>query len=397
MNRFSPSLRTLLVLLSLVVIALPGLTACSSKKKAPEARLQKAEAEWDCSPESNRPHVACSANASAAFDPKGKLWVAWSQNGRVYVSQSDNYGHNYGRAVAVNANPESIEDHGEAKPRIVANKSGAIYVAWTQSAGGHIRFSRSLDSGRTFTEPQTVSDTGSINKLSTLVVNNRDYIFIVWIRGSGENASLHYALSTNGGRQFRPEISLDGHTSDCNRVSLRPDTKQLPVVLWRQQDNVLMNHFSAKDRPGSIETIGDVGSSEKCDGPALSILPKAGYFAAWASHNESQKGVYFTSSYDQHGQNFSTPRLFRQSGSTSGVDILADERSVFMAWKQAEGDKTYLMIQYSMDGGATWSNAKQLAESKGETNRPTLLNNSGRHFVAWHTHDEGLRLISVTD
>src|SRR5690554_7838071 len=55
------------------------------------------------------PSVHCGTTPTAAFDPDGRLWVAFAQGEHVYVTGSENGGDSFESAVRVNDVPESLD------------------------------------------------------------------------------------------------------------------------------------------------------------------------------------------------------------------------------------------------------------------------------------------------
>ena len=114
-----------------------------------------------CGNPNNTPVNICSGTISATFDDTGKLWTAWAQNGHVYIQSSHDRGQSFSVPVIVNKQAESIRAEGEGRPKIKTGLKGQIYVSWGQNLKkphtGHIRFSRSVDGGKTFAEPVTIN------------------------------------------------------------------------------------------------------------------------------------------------------------------------------------------------------------------------------------------------
>jgi hypothetical protein len=53
---------------------------------------------------------------------------------------------------------------------------------------------------------------------------------------------------------------------------------------------------------------------------------------------------------------------------------------------------------FSNDGGITWSEQQQLADSNGSADYPVpLINNSQQMQVVWNTETEGLRFLAVNN
>ncbi|OFZ66336.1 MAG: hypothetical protein A2V79_05645 [Betaproteobacteria bacterium RBG_16_56_24] len=123
---------------------------------------------------------------TATFDENGRLWLATISGQHIYVSYSDDHGVTQRAPVKVNTEPENILGDGENRPKIVIRK-GVVYVSYTQGLAkpmtGHIRFSRSLDGGKTFSHPVTVNDNLEVisHRFDVMGVNDSGQVFIAWL------------------------------------------------------------------------------------------------------------------------------------------------------------------------------------------------------------------------
>lgn len=405
-----PTLRikTFLATLSLGCLAL-GLASCAAKpgRLAVQPTQAESAAKAKCAGENTKPAIECANSPSAIFDQNGRLWAVWDQGGKVYVSHSNDFGKTFSPAAAVNPAAEPVESGGESRPKIALSKIGAVYVAWTKGSGqpgaGEIRFSRSLDGGKTFTAPVQIGGGAAEagHSLESLAVNDRDYIYLAWVAGRNEAAALYYAYSSDGGRGFHAEKKIAGPVCGDCRLAMKIDSKKFPAILWRQAfegrtHGHALTHFAAKDQPGPIQRVSeDTCKNGNCSGhgPALAIAPQGEYYAAWAGKGDAQ-GLYFSASLD-HGKTFSPPIGFGRTPQAEHPDMLADGQSIHLAWTESDGKKTLLLGQSSIDGGLSWSPAKTLAETEGNADYPFVLAQQGRHYVAWQTAEWGFRLIAI--
>ena len=197
------------------------------------------------------------------FDENGRLWLAAISGQHVYVSYSDDHGITRSAPVKVNAEPENILGDGENRPKIIV-REGVIYISYTQGLAkpmtGHIRFSRSLDGGKTFSQPVTVNDNLEIisHRFDVMGVNNRGQIFIAWLDKRDLSAAakkgekyaglgLYYAVSDDEGKSFHPNIKAADHACECCRVAMAMDTDGYPVVVWRHvYDTNIRDHALVK-------------------------------------------------------------------------------------------------------------------------------------------------------
>ena len=266
-------------------------SAQHSQHKAKEANESS-----KCSNPQQPADLHCAPAPSSQFDKQGRLWIAWSYAGHVYVTSSDDKGKTFNPSVVVNRVPEAISARGENRPKIVIDQKGKIYVSWTTPLAkrftGNIRFSYSSDNGKNFSEPKTINDNLDItgHRFDALAVNDEGTVFLAWLDKrdrfkagqKGEKyigAALYYTYSDDGGETFRPNINVMPHTCECCRVVMKVDDNNLPVVVWRNiygtntRDHSLVK-FIQKDIPGEVLRIShDNWHIDACPhhGPSLSI------------------------------------------------------------------------------------------------------------------------------
>lgn len=353
----------------------------------------------------------------AAFDARGRLWLAQVRDGHLYVSRSDDKGQSFHAPVRVNPAPERIAADGENRPKIVVGDD-RVYVSWTQLLeqpfAGHVRFSRSLDGGASFGAPVTVHrDRAAVShRFDSLVVNGRGETYLAWIdkrdahaaAGRGENyrgAAIYYTRSTDGGASFEPEQKLADHTCECCRLALAVDTDGVPVLLWRHifGKNVRDHALARVDDPRPQRLSHEYWQTDACPhhGPALAIGPDGGYHAAWFSGAPERSGLFYArSGGGQH--RFTPPVAFGDNTAQAAhPDVFVLGKAVFLAWKEFDGRATTIRLQRSADGGRTWSAPRTLAASAGPGDHPRLMHDGRTLYLAWNTLAEGFRLIAVEE
>jgi hypothetical protein len=400
--------------------AIPGLLfgiALCSGVSAADTRPVPAGCEADPAPVS----VHCGHAPTPAFDVNGRLWVAWVQDGHVRVASSGDQGANFSPAVTVNPTAEDTYHDGENRPKLALGGNGEIYVTYTRRLeerfAGDIRFSRSTDGGRSFSEPVTLNDNREpiSHRFDALVVDGENAVIVMWLdardaaaaRHSGveyRGSALYYTRSTDGGETFSPDRKLADHACQCCRLGLAVDPDGLPVVLWRHifepniRDHAVLA-FDAVEQPGTLRRASrDDWAVDACPhhGPALSIPEDGMYHVVWFTNaSEQRRGPYYARSPDR-GESFSEPLpLGRPEAAASHPNVLAVGERVALAWTEVEGDHSMLYVRQSADGGESWGEPTVLARALGPSDRPLLLADEGRVHVSWHSPAEGYRLIEV--
>ncbi|MDH5711502.1 MAG: glycoside hydrolase [Gammaproteobacteria bacterium] len=366
------------------------------------------------------PALSCANTPSAVFDNHGKLWLAWVFGEHVYVSHSMDKGKTYSAPIIVNRVPEKIYAMGENRPKIAIANNGHIYISWTQQLperfSGHIRFSRSVDGGKTFSDPITVNDHLAVtsHRFDALGVNKDGVIYLAWLdkrdllsaKEAGRpynGAAIYYAVSTDGGITFHANKKIIDNTCQCCRVAISMDTDQLPVVLWRHifDDNIrdhALVKFDDRMEAGEVVRVSrDNWQVDACPhhGPDISIADDGIYHLAWFNNAADRHGLFYANTHDQ-GKSFSEPLNFgNYTAQAAHPQVLSQGETVFVLWKEFDGKQASLITMKSVDSGATWSVPKILDTTTGETDHPLLIADGNDVYAAWHRRGHAYRLFPL--
>ncbi len=372
-----------------------------------------------CADQEAPPAMHCALAPTGAFDAEGRLWLAWASGGHVYVNHSDDLGATFSEPRPVNRIPEKVAANGENRPKIALGPDGTLHVSWTQPLEkpytGHIRYARSSDRGRSFSEPLTVNDHREVtsHRFDSLAVNDRGEVFIAWLDkrdrmaadAKGEpyiGAALYYTLSRDGGERFMANQKIADYSCECCRTAMTLDGDGLPVIAWRQvygdhvRDHALVT-FAAADTPRQpVRLSHDQWRIDACPhhGPALS--QSAGVLhAAWFNNAPERHGLFYARSTDG-GRTFSQALAFGDyEAAAAHPAVVAADSVVWLAWKEFDGQQTRLMLQYSLNSGETWNQPRAMATTAGDSDHPQLLRRGEHAFASWQTEQEGFRLLPL--
>ena len=352
------------------------------------------------------------------FDENGRLWLAAISGQHIYVSYSDDHGITRSAPVKVNAEPENILGDGENRPKIIV-REGVIYISYTQGLAkpmtGHIRFSRSLDGGKTFSQPVTVNDNLEIisHRFDVMGVNNRGQIFIAWLDKRDLSAAakkgekyaglgLYYAVSDDEGKSFHPNIKAADHACECCRVAMAMDTDGYPVAVWRHvYDTNIRDHALVRldGKMVPVRLSHESWNVAGCPhhGPSLSIAADGVYHATWFSNAPERQGLFYAYSADR-GRTFSAPLNFgNPEAQPAHPYVLSLGSRVYLVWKEFDGENTGIFGMRSGDGGKSWSVPEKLADTSDMSDWPLLIGTNNQAYLSWNTKNEGYRLIEMDD
>ncbi|MDD5181261.1 MAG: sialidase family protein [Gallionellaceae bacterium] len=355
---------------------------------------------------------------TAAFDEKGRLWRVLVRGRHVLVSHSDDGGNSYSHPVKVNSEAEDILGDGENRPKIIVRK-GIIYISYTQGLAkpmtGHIRFSRSMDGGETFSQPVTVNDNLEIisHRFETMGVNDRGQVYIAWLdkRDLSEAAKkgekytglgVYYAVSDDNGASFHPNIKAADHGCECCRAAMAIDTDGTPVIAWRHVfgKNVRDHAMLRLDgKSGLARLSNDNWEIDACPhhGPAISIARDGVYHFVWFNNAPERHGLFYAYSSDQ-GKSFSSPVSFGNfKAQAAHPYVLSLGKRVSIVWKEFDGETTSINLMQSGDGGKLWSAPRQIASTADTSDHPMLVGNGEQAYLSWNTGKEGYRLIALPE
>jgi hypothetical protein len=356
-----------------------------------------------------------SSTPTPAFDGKGGLWVVFTEADHVWLVRSPDLGRTFGPAVRVTRAAEKVDANGEARPKIAFGSRGEIYLAWTRKGRlpytGDIRFTRSLDGGRTFDAPRTLNDDGldTGHRFESLAVTPAGEVFLAWIdkrdleaakaRGADyPGGAVYYAVSADRGKTFGVNRKLKDNACECCRLAVAVAPAG-PVLLWRDilagdvRDHSMVRW--SKDGPGPVaRATFDEWAINACPhhGPALAVAPDGTDHLAWFSAGTKAEGLLYTRSTNGGGT-FSPPFAFGSVSASSHPQVAAGGKGVFLAWKESlAAGGTAVMARVSRDDGRSWSEAREVLRTDGSSDHPLLVRRGDEVVLSWFTVREGLRL-----
>jgi hypothetical protein len=356
---------------------------------------------------------------SAAVDAAGTIWVA-SREGAgdsafLAVRSSGDMGHSWSAPRQLGS--EAITASGESRPKIAFGKHGEIYIAYTRPIAkphvGDIRLIRSTDGGRTFSAPATVHAHRevTVHSFESMIVDNDGRIFIAWVDGRDADAAkargeryvgsaIYYAVSDDGGAQFKGDYKVADHGCECCRIGLALNRQGKPVALWRHV-------FAPNIRDHALAELGADGSASPLErasfddwridacphqGPAHAFAADGVRHQVWFNGKEGSGGGLQYAAFPPDGARPLAVGL--GNAQASQADIAVRGKAVALAWKQFDGAATVVLARLSDDGGATWRE-QTLARTAGESGKPYLVDAPAGILLAWRTEQEGVRVTPV--
>jgi hypothetical protein len=75
--------------------------------------------------------------------------------------------------------------------------------------------------------------------------------------------------------------------------------------------------------------------------------------------------------------------------------VYAFGSTLWLAWKEFDGERTTVLARESHDLGVTWSAPRVAADTSDFSDHPLLVSDGKRVYLSWLTRVEGYRLIRL--
>lgn len=393
--------------LGLVLLVLAA-SAAAQDHKPPVDPAAKREQAW-----AERQAVASPLAVGTTLDSHGRLWLVRVENRRLFVSHSEDGGRTFTLPAVVAAEPETISADSENRPKIAVAPDGTVHLTWMQGLAkpmtGNIRYTRSLDGGKTFMRPITLND--DVREIShrfdSLAIDGHGKVAVIWLdardredaRAKGQQftgVSLFGALSENNGATFGQNRKVAEHTCECCRTGLTW-TKDGPLAFWRHVFGRNTRDFAVSSLTGgSVRRVtDDEWEIDACPhhGGGIASGESGALHLAWFTQGKKRQGIFYRR-IDAEGA--STPLPLGNAQAQAGHPaVAAHGKQVMLAWREFDGRVFSAWTQLSQDGGTTWSSARRLAESEQASDYPMPLLDGRRALVVWNTVANGLRILTV--
>jgi hypothetical protein len=307
----------------------------------------------------------------AAFDTSGRVNVVWGQTG-VWISQSMD-GINFGSPISLLpvTNPPTLPPN-TGGPRVAADVSGNIYVAWTDVAGANAPGSYCL--GPAPGAIETATSGGNFWMNETLATTPP----------SLPSPANTRNLSNNDWKGPSTRFPNGFFGCSFDNLSLFVDGTGRMHLLWSDEtpDEDILTSKTESTYPAGSPFAGDVVFSFPINlatyaaaSPEVAVDSKGSFYVVWSggpTGGSNSEGIFFSRS-DDGGGTFTTEVNVAPSGSISPAypQVAVDSNSnVNVVWEQPTkaiagngSDMFNVVFAHSTDRGATFPTVSQVSNN----------------------------------
>lgn len=348
---------------------------------------------------------------AAAVDKQQRIWIAYAEpvadGAHIRVARFDARQEQWAVPLTVNTIDEPVSADGENRPKLAFGPRDEMYVSWTSPTSGKytadIRFSRSLDNGKTWSQPITVHQDRQLiaHRFESLSVDARGRIWLAWIdkrdltaaQVAGREypgAAIYYAYSDDRGTSWHGDFKLADQSCECCRIATALDSSGNVHAMWRhvfapnERDHAFAKLTAVPRAPTIQRVTFDRWAIDACPhhGPGLAFGANDVPHAVWFNQVDGKGRVFY-------GQLSSgAPSRVRElPAGAMHADVAALGTRVAVTWKRFDGAATRLETWLSSDNGATFAPGPVLSTSS-DSDQPRLVRADGDIFVVWRRPEE---------
>jgi hypothetical protein len=316
--------------------------------------------------------------------------------------------------------PLRLDSGPDERPKLAIAKSGRISVAYAifkdSAFNGQVLYTYSTDAGRTFAPSRPITRDPESQRFEAIAFDPDGNLFAAWLdkrnrrpaQEKGETyvgAALAFAWSKDGGETYSETRIAKDNTCECCRLGIAFAAPGRPVVLFRNifggnvRDHAITT-FSDPLTPGPVYRVSvDDWGIDVCPhaGPSLALAPEGTYHAVWFTNGNLRKGLFYARSTDR-GHTFSEPMpIGSPERNPSRPFVLAVSRSIWLAWKEFDGEETTVLVMLSRDGGRIWTAPRTVARTSDSSDHPLVIAEHDRVYLSWMTRVDGYQFVSLED
>lgn len=343
--------------------------------------------------------------ATAADGKRALAWVsapAAGTAGRLYVEVA-------GQVSELRDPLGDLSIYGEVPPKIAFGSDGALNAAWVvvKALPGHrwplqaLRFARSADGGRTWSEPVTVTDDSvfAAHDDHALLAGADGTLYLTWLDMRSGKSHVYLSRSTDQGRTWEANRPIRVEEAcPCCRTALASGPDGRLYVAWRgifrgEVRDIVVARSDDEGRtwsaPVRVHEDGWVVHACPDAGPSLAVGRDGRVHVAWWTGKEGRAGVQYAVAPAGAGS-FSAPvplGLAEFSRPAHVQIALTGQDVVFATWDDGTLKQPAVVARVSRDGGRTFAPAMRLSSGGRSAGYPVVSARDSAFTVAWQEQD----------
>jgi photosystem II stability/assembly factor-like uncharacterized protein len=295
--------------------------------------------------------------------------------------------------------PEAISRRGDDAQ--IAARGKRLVAVWRARGefpnGGPLAVAYSEDGGASWARGANpaLGDATSNQAYPDLAADAEGRFHLTWLddrEENGDSQGLRHAWSTDGGRHWAREITVDGKACTCCWNRLIPLSRQGIALLYRDvnpHDMRLARSLSGGEGWRIMDrAVGDFdwrfSGCPHCGGG----LAQAGEGASIRLHsviwtgNDAAPGLYYLNSGNL-GESWSKPLRLGDEHDREADIAAASKRDLAVTYTQESREGAFVAWLRTRDGGKTWTRPVRLSNPEAKADHPRVFSRDRGFAVFW--------------
>jgi hypothetical protein len=309
-----------------------------------------------------------------ALDASGNINLLWS---RVVDASGTATAFDFSRSTdsgATFSKPVDVTESGPAQ--MIVRPDGKIVATWIDQTTFDVMAVTSVD-GVTFSSPVTVW-TAPTNAMDLAVAGGpQGQIYILWTKMvTMTDCSILFSASQDAVTYSTP-MPISSSAGSCNQTpSVTVDRSGSVDVAW-DADGASLFFSRSTDSGGTFPAPVSIPTGASPNSQEIAVAPDGTIYVLWLTPQSAQ----FTSSVDSGATFSATPASLPLSTATGpavfGVDACSDITVV------GQGANVNIVFQRSIDGGVTFSDPVKISDFSFDYEEQLVVDKSGNVHITW--------------
>jgi hypothetical protein len=273
-----------------------------------------------------------------------------------------------------------------SNPVIAVDSADTIHVVWSDNTPGNseIYYKNSADGGATWSATKRLSWTSWSSRNPRITIDSADTIHIVWSDPTPGYYVIYYKRSTDGGATWGETRWLSWPVDSGLAPAIAADSSDNIYVVWT--DNLEIYRTRSTDGGGAWSAAKRITwtSGDSYD-PVIATDSTGAVHVVWYDYTPGDSEIYYKRSTDGGGAWSAAKRITWTSGYSGFPEMAIDGNgTIHVVWEDETPGNMEIYYKGSADGGETWSAAKGITWTSGESSNPAIAIGSGNAVhVVW--------------
>jgi len=274
-------------------------------------------------------------------------------------------------------------------PQIVADGTN-VYTVWHHSipfVNGNINFSRSVDSGDSFSTPLTIGSTiafSGVDKGEAQIATSGTGVIVVWDDGdnlkfsassdSGASFSLGGTIGAKNGCPCQDPPVGNGKTGNVDPQIAA--TSQDVYVSWSDNAKIFLSNSTQIPTSFDTATLDGTGGNKS---PPQVAATEDDVYVVWSNSTS-----VLLSTRTQGGASFSTPLVLGTGDEFSAPEIVAENNDVYVIWKNGTNNVKFAK---SVNSGVSFPSVSDIGDADSSA-EPQIFVTGSKVYTAWEDNSK---------